>query len=51
MADQVVALSFADAERFRGYERRRHDSLAASYHLFFRPPRRDLKADCNFVTT
>ena len=37
MADQVPILSAADAERFRAYERQRHDSLAASYHDFFTP--------------
>jgi hypothetical protein len=29
-----ATLSSVDAERFRAYERRRHDSLAASYHDF-----------------
>ena len=37
MADQAPILSAVDAERFRAYERQRHDSLAASYHDFFTP--------------
>jgi len=37
MADQAPILSAVDAERFRAYERQRHDSLAVSYHDFFTP--------------
>ena len=37
MADQAPILSAVDAERFRAYDRQRHDSLAASYHDFFTP--------------
>jgi ubiquinone/menaquinone biosynthesis C-methylase UbiE len=32
-----TVLSHEDAERFRAYERRRHDSLANTYHDFFSP--------------
>ena len=33
----ATTLSSADAERFRAYERKRHDQLADSYHAFFTP--------------
>jgi len=33
----MAALSSAEAERFRSFERRRHDEMAQSYHDFFSP--------------
>jgi SAM-dependent methyltransferase len=37
MPDREPTLSFSDAERFRAYERQRHDELARSYNSFFTP--------------
>jgi SAM-dependent methyltransferase len=37
VTSQEPILSSADAERFRSYERRRHNDLARSYHGFFTP--------------
>jgi ubiquinone/menaquinone biosynthesis C-methylase UbiE len=37
MVTATTGLSSEDAERFRSFERRRHDSLAATYHDFFTP--------------
>ena len=37
MGDQLPTLTPAEAERFRAYERQRHDALAASYLDFFAP--------------
>lgn len=37
MATANTGLSPEDAERFRSFERQRHDSLAATYHDFFTP--------------
>ncbi len=37
MVTASTGLSSEDAERFRSFERRRHDSLAATYHDFFTP--------------
>jgi SAM-dependent methyltransferase len=37
MPNRESILSFADAERFRAYERQRHDELARSYNSFFTP--------------
>lgn len=37
MAAASTALSPEDAERFRSYERQRHDNLAQTYHDFFTP--------------
>jgi SAM-dependent methyltransferase len=37
MADASTVLSQEDAERFRSYERQRHDDLASTYHDFFTP--------------
>jgi SAM-dependent methyltransferase len=37
MPNREPTLSFADAERFRAYERQRHDELAHSYNSFFTP--------------
>jgi 2-polyprenyl-3-methyl-5-hydroxy-6-metoxy-1,4-benzoquinol methylase len=39
MVTANTGLSSEDAERFRSFERRQHDSLAASYHDFFTPVR------------
>jgi len=37
MNSASTALSHEDAERFRSYERQRHDKLATTYHDFFTP--------------
>lgn len=37
MGDQPSTLTSAEAERFRAYERQRHDALASSYIKFFSP--------------
>jgi SAM-dependent methyltransferase len=37
MAAASTALSPDDADRFRSFERQRHDNLAATYHDFFTP--------------
>jgi hypothetical protein len=37
MAAASTALSPEEAERFRSFERRRHDSLANTYRDFFTP--------------
>ena len=37
MTNARTALSAEDADRFRAYERQRHDSLAATYRDFFTP--------------
>jgi SAM-dependent methyltransferase len=37
MVEKVSTLTAADAERFRAYERQRHDALAVTYHNFFTP--------------
>jgi ubiquinone/menaquinone biosynthesis C-methylase UbiE len=37
MRKESTALSREEAERFRSFERQRHDNLAATYHDFFTP--------------
>jgi ubiquinone/menaquinone biosynthesis C-methylase UbiE len=37
MSNTSTVLSHEDAERFRFYERQRHDTLANTYHDFFTP--------------
>jgi ubiquinone/menaquinone biosynthesis C-methylase UbiE len=37
MNSAATSLSKEDADRFRSYERQRHDNLATSYHDFFTP--------------
>ena len=37
MSDASTAMSREEAERFRSFERQRHDSLATTYHDFFTP--------------
>lgn len=37
MTSATANLPMEDAERFRSYERQRHDNLAGSYHDFFTP--------------
>ncbi len=37
MVTAGMDLSPEDAERFRSFERERHDNLAATYHDFFTP--------------
>jgi SAM-dependent methyltransferase len=37
MVTANTGLSSEDAERFRSFERKQHDSLAATYHDFFTP--------------
>jgi ubiquinone/menaquinone biosynthesis C-methylase UbiE len=37
MSDACTVLSREEAERFRAFERQRHDSLASTYHDFFTP--------------
>jgi SAM-dependent methyltransferase len=37
MSNRSIVLSSEEAERFRSFERQRHDSLAITYHDFFTP--------------
>ncbi len=37
MSSATTTLSKGDADRFRSYERQRHDNLATTYHDFFTP--------------
>src|ERR1700682_2179437 len=37
MTSANTSLSTEDADRFRAFERQRHDSLATTYHDFFTP--------------
>ena len=37
MSSATTTLSKEDADRFRSYERQRHDNLATTYHDFFTP--------------
>src|SRR3954465_15890663 len=37
MGDHPPTLTTAEADRFRAYERQRHDALASGYHDFFAP--------------